>query len=77
MTAYFVGILITVFITFEASYSGKSIHPVHIFASAIILGKRKSFWLYCVYPLLGMLSAERFVVQVTKKKMEHVTLQND
>jgi aquaporin Z len=57
-TPYAVSFLITLFITFEAPYSGMSMNPARTFASAIIAGQWKSFWLYCTAPLLGMLAGE-------------------
>ena len=57
-TPYAVSSLITLFITFEAPYSGMSMNPARTFASAIIAGQWKSFWLYCTAPTLGMLAGE-------------------
>lgn len=76
-TAYFVGILITLFITFEAPFSGMSMNPARTFASAIVSGEWKSFWLYCIAPPVGMMIAELFVLKILKKDPEHVTLHND
>ena len=57
-TPYIVSLLITLFITFEAPYSGMSMNPARTFASDFIAGEWKSFWLYCIAPVLGMLSGE-------------------
>ena len=54
-TAYFVAILITLFISFEAPYSGMSMNPARTFASAIVANQWNAFWLYCTAPVLGML----------------------
>jgi aquaporin Z len=53
-TSYFVALLITTYITFEAPYSGMSMNPARTFASAIIAHQWKGFWIYCTAPLLGM-----------------------
>ena len=76
-TAYFVAILITLFITFEAPYSGMSMNPARTFASAIVSGEWKSFWLYCIAPPAGMIIGELFVLKILKKDLERVTLHND
>lgn len=76
-TAYFVAILITLFITFEAPYSGMNMNPARTFASAIVSGEWKSFWLYCIAPPAGMIFGELFVSKILKKNLERVTLQND
>ena len=62
-TAYFVAILITIFITFEAPFSGMSMNPARTFASAIVSGEWKSFWLYCIAPPAGMICGELFVLK--------------
>jgi aquaporin Z len=53
-TPWIVSALITVYITFEAPYSGMSMNPARTFASAIVAGQWKAFWLYCTAPVLGM-----------------------
>jgi len=57
-TPYVVSFLITLFITFEAPFSGMSMNPARTFASAIVAGQWKSFWLYCAAPVAGMLTGE-------------------
>jgi aquaporin Z len=57
-TPYVVSFIITLFITFEAPYSGMSMNPARTFASAIVAGQWKSFWLYCLAPVTGMLTGE-------------------
>ena len=61
-TSLFVAILITLFITFEAPYSGMSMNPARTFSSAIISNQWKVFWLYCIAPIGGMLFGERIFV---------------
>ncbi|WP_428328001.1 MIP/aquaporin family protein [Mucilaginibacter sp.] len=65
-TSYAVSALITTFITFEAPYSGMSMNPARTFASAIVAGEWKSFWLYCTAPVLGMLAGEVLYLKTKK-----------
>lgn len=53
-TPWVVSGLIALFITVEAPFSGMSMNPARTFASAIVAGQWKVFWLYCTAPLLGM-----------------------
>lgn len=53
-TPLVVATLITLYITFEAPYSGMSMNPARSFASAVVADNWNSFWLYCVAPLSGM-----------------------
>ncbi len=53
-TPYIVALLITLYITFEAPYSGMSMNPARTFASAIVANQWTAFWLYCVAPMMGM-----------------------
>ena len=57
-TPYVVSFLITLLITFEAPFSGMSMNPARTFASAIVAGEWKAFWLYCAAPVFGMLAGE-------------------
>lgn len=66
-TVYIVCVLITLFITFEAPYSGMSMNPARTFASAIIASQWNVFWLYCLAPLTGMLAGERLSRFLLKK----------
>ena len=76
-TAYLVAILIALFITFEAPYSGMSMNPARSFASAIVSGEWKGFWLYCIAPPAGMICAELFITRVLKIRLKRITLHND
>jgi aquaporin Z len=67
-TAYFVSVLITLFITFEAPYSGMSMNPARTFSSAIVANEWNSFWLYCLAPTLGMLLGG-FICKLAKNKI--------
>jgi aquaporin Z len=53
-TPWVVSGLIALFITVEAPFSGMSMNPARTFASAIVAGQWRAFWLYCVAPLVGM-----------------------
>ena len=56
-TPYFTATLITLFITFEAPFSGMSMNPARTFSSAIVANVWTSFWIYCTAPILGMFLA--------------------
>ncbi len=53
-TGYFVAFWLTVFITFEAPYSGMSINPARTVASAAPGGIWTAIWLYFMGPISGM-----------------------
>ena len=76
-TAWFVAFLITIFITFEAPFSGMSMNPARTFGSAIVANQWDSFWLYCIAPPLGMICGELFIGKVLHKELKNVTLHND
>jgi aquaporin Z len=65
-TPYAVSTLITIFITFEAPYSGMSMNPARTFASAIVAGQWRAFWLYCTAPVFGMLAGEMLFLKTKK-----------
>jgi aquaporin Z len=56
-TGYFVGILVALFITFEAPFSGMSINPARTVGSAFWANNWSSIWLYFVAPITGMQAA--------------------
>ncbi len=58
-TGYLVGIMLTIFIGWEAPYSGMSINPARTMASALPAGIWTAWWLYFVGPILGMQLAGR------------------
>ena len=69
-TGIFSGILVAIFITFEAPLSGMSINPARTFASALPASIWTDFWLYYFVPPLGMLTAaEIYLRQFTKPKV--------
>ena len=51
------GILVALFITFEAPLSGMSINPARTLASAVPAGLFDHLWIYFIAPPLGMLAA--------------------
>lgn len=56
-TGVFAGLLVMVYITVEAPYSGMSINPARTFASALAAGNFQYLWLYFLAPTVGMFSA--------------------
>jgi len=51
------GLLVALYITFEAPLSGMSMNPARSFASALAAGSWQGFWVYLAAPPLGMLLA--------------------
>ncbi len=56
-TGYFAGLLLVIYISFEAPYSGMSINPARTIASAIPSNNYTALWIYFVAPVGGMLMA--------------------
>jgi aquaporin Z len=56
-TGFFAAALVALSITFEAPLSGMSLNPARTFASAVVAGSWRGFWIYLTAPLLGMLTA--------------------
>ncbi|MCU1299433.1 MAG: major intrinsic protein [Acidobacteriaceae bacterium] len=56
-TAYFAGVLIATYITFEAPLSGMSTNPARTFGSAFHASYWHALWIYFIAPSLGMLAA--------------------
>lgn len=63
-TGLVVGLLLLLYITFEAPYSGMSINPARTFASALPAWLWRSFWVYLTAPPLGMLAAAEIYLAV-------------
>lgn len=57
LTPIWAGILLTLFIAFEAPYSGMSINPARTVASALPAQVWVGWWIYFLAPPLGMLLA--------------------
>lgn len=62
-TGIFAGILVALYITIEAPFSGMSMNPARTLASAIPAQNWTGIWIYFFAPLLGMLSAAEMYVQ--------------
>ena len=62
-TSVFVAILITLFISFEAPYSGMSMNPARTFASAIMANQWHAFWVYMMAPVMGMFLGKWIVIR--------------
>ena len=56
-TGLLAGLLIALYVTFEAPLSGMSMNPARTFASALPSGEWSGAWIYVAAPILGMLSA--------------------
>jgi aquaporin Z len=58
------GILVALFITFEAPYSGMSMNPARTLASALAARRWTALWIYAVAPPLGMLAAAELYLRM-------------
>lgn len=56
-TGLFAGILVMLYVTLEAPFSGFSMNPARSFASAFPAQIWTSFWLYLIVPPIGMMLA--------------------
>ncbi len=56
-TGLWAGVLVALFIGFEAPYSGTSMNPARSFASAFPAGQWTGLWIYFVAPVLAMQAA--------------------
>ena len=63
-TGLIAGLLVAIYITFEAPYSGMSMNPARSFASAVPASLWKDFWIYVVAPPLGMLAAAEIYLRM-------------
>jgi aquaporin Z len=63
-TAYFVGILIATYFTFEAPLSGMSTNPARTFGSAVHANYWHALWIYFIAPSMGMLVAGELFLRV-------------
>jgi aquaporin Z len=64
-TGLIVGLVVCLYITFEAPISGMSMNPARTLASAIPVRGWQGLWLYFTAPLVGMLAAAELHVRVT------------
>ena len=65
-TAYFVGVLIATYYTFEAPLSGMSTNPARTFGSALHANYGHALWIYFMAPSMGMLAAGEVFLRVRK-----------
>jgi aquaporin Z len=65
-TAYFVGILIANYYTFEAPLSGMSTNPARTFGSALHANYWHALWIYFIAPWVGMLAAGETFLRVRR-----------
>ena len=65
-TAYFVGILIASYFTFEAPLSGMSTNPARTFGSAVHANYWHALWIYFIAPSMGMLAAGEAFLRVRR-----------
>jgi aquaporin Z len=65
-TAYFVGILLATYYTFEAPLSGMSTNPARTFGSALHAHYWHGLWIYFIAPSLGMLAAGEVFLRVRR-----------
>jgi aquaporin Z len=64
LTPFLAGILVAVFISLEAPFSGMSMNPARSFGSAAVANVWTSWWIYFVAPPLAMLLAAEFYVRM-------------
>ena len=67
-TGIFAGVLIFLFVTFEAPYSGFSMNPARTFASAFPSGVWTAWWIYFTAPFIGMFSAIEIVALAARER---------
>ncbi len=74
-TGVLAGLLVALYISFEAPLSGMSMNPARTFGSAIGGNIWTAWWIYFTAPLLGMLAAAQLYVwtkrQVACAKLHH------
>lgn len=72
-TSFVVSALITLYITFEAPFSGMSMNPARTFASAVVANQWPSFWLYCLAPPVGMWIGASVYLRIRSKPGANVS----
>jgi aquaporin Z len=63
LTGFCAGLLVVVYITFEAPLSGMSMNPARSFASAVAARHWADLWIYFAAPVIGMLAASEFYLR--------------
>ena len=67
-TGVIAGIMLAIFISVEAPFSGMSINPARSFASAFPSNIWTAFWIYLTAPPIGMLLAAQLYISTKGKK---------
>ena len=73
------GVLVALYITFEAPLSGMSLNPARTLASALFAGSWNALWVYFTAPPLGMLLAAQVYLSIRGRqrvycaKLDHRT----
>ena len=70
-TGVFVGVLVALYITIEAPYSGMSMNPARTLGSALHARVFRGLWVYFVAPPLGMLGAAALHISVFGQDSVH------
>lgn len=60
------GLLVALYITFEAPLSGMSINPARTWASALPAGDWRGAWIYASAPFIGMLGAAELFLRLAR-----------
>ena len=68
ITGLCAGVLVAIYITFEAPISGMSMNPARSFASALPARHWTDLWIYFTAPVIGMLSAAEIYLRTRGAK---------
>ena len=68
LTGVFAGVLVALYITFEAPISGMSLNPARTVASALSASQWTALWIYLTAPFAGMLAAVELARHVGKAR---------
>jgi aquaporin Z len=71
LTGCAAGVMVALFITFEAPHSGMSINPARSLASALPSGLWPAFWIYLLAPPLGMLAVAELHRRLSVNPLGH------
>lgn len=66
-TGWFAGLLVCLYITFEAPLSGMSLNPARSFGSALLAQSWSGLWVYFTAPVAGMLLAVEAQRRLTRQ----------
>jgi aquaporin Z len=70
-TGLFAGVLVALYITFEAPLSGMSMNPARTLGSAVPAATYSALWVYFAAPALGMLLAAELYVRTGTRRVVH------